>query len=383
MKKLSLIMAVLMIMLSTMGFTSVEKAYWEENKKIMQWEGVESDQDLSLNFKTTDGFSINYKMDIKSKGIMKDMVTYIEVNTEALENSPAIPQIKMYTKGADLYINKEAFLAFVKLSSQKDIEIAEDFVKITNEQNVEISASLMDEIMKFVEEIDLGMDMGMVQDGNKYTLNLDSDKMIDLLDAYMRYIFNNMDKLPSSLMPADFKMTEEEKQEMLAMYDAFVTPYKDTAKAAIKGSTYYQVDTFEESKYSQEAVLDIKTPMGNGKLAMNSVSNKVSDLKISLPASVKVVNQEELNEMMMPEMLPMPLSISLDGSYVNFKGNDFTEGKIEIKNVNGATYLNVNQLSELLSTIIETKEDYIRTTDLANLGFDVQWNAESKTIDIY
>ena len=83
-------------------------------------------------------------MDIKSKGIMKDMVTYIEVNTEAIENSPAIPQIKMYTKGADLYINKEAFLAFVKLSSQKDIEIAEDFVKITNEQNVEISASLMD-----------------------------------------------------------------------------------------------------------------------------------------------------------------------------------------------------------------------------------------------
>lgn len=47
--------------------------------------------------------------------------------------------------------------------------------------------------------------------------------------------------------------------------------------------------------------------MGNGKLAMNSVSNKVSDLKISLPASVKVVNQEELNEMMMPEMPPMPL----------------------------------------------------------------------------
>ena len=165
-----------MIMLSTMGFTSVEKAYWEENKKIMQWEGAESDQDLSLNFKTTDGFSINYKMDIKSKGIMKDMVTYIEVNTEAIENSPAIPQIKMYTKGADLYINKEAFLAFVKLSSQKDIEIAEDFVKITNEQNVEISASLMDEIMKFVEEIDLGMDMGMVQDGNKYTLNLDSPR---------------------------------------------------------------------------------------------------------------------------------------------------------------------------------------------------------------
>ena len=39
MKKLSLIMAVLMIMLSTMGFTSVEKAYWEENKKIISVPG--------------------------------------------------------------------------------------------------------------------------------------------------------------------------------------------------------------------------------------------------------------------------------------------------------------------------------------------------------
>lgn len=29
------------------------------------------------------------------------------------------------------------------------------------------------------------------------------------------------------------------------MYDAFVTPYKDTAKAAIKGSAYYQVDTLK------------------------------------------------------------------------------------------------------------------------------------------
>lgn len=118
MKRLSLIMAVLIIMLY--GIYKRWKSIFGKKTKIMQWEGAESDQNLSLNFKTTDGFSINYKMDIKSKGIMKDMVTYIEVNTDTL-NSPAIPQIKMYTKGSDLYINKEAFLAFVKLSSQKDI----------------------------------------------------------------------------------------------------------------------------------------------------------------------------------------------------------------------------------------------------------------------
>ncbi len=383
MKKLSLVMAVLMIMLSTMGFTSVEKAYWEENKKIMQWEGVESDQDISLDFKSADGFGINYKMDIKSKGKIKDMVTYIEINTEALENSPAIPEIKLYTNGADLYINKEAFLAFVKAISHKDIEISEDYVMIASQKNVEINASLMEEIMTFVEEIDLGIDMGMVKDGNKYTLNIDSDKMIDLLDAYMRYIFNNMDKLPSSLMPADFKMTEEEKQEALAMYDAFVTPYKDTAKAAIKGSSYYQVDEFEESKYTQEAVLEIKSQMINGKLSMNSVSNKVSDIDVSLPTSVKVVTEAELNEMMMPELPPMPLSISLDGSYVNLKKNDYEEGKIDMKNIDGETYFNVNQLSSLLSTLLDTKDDYIRTTDLIDLGFDVQWNPEYRTIDIY
>ncbi len=384
MKKLSIIMLVLMVMMTTMGLTSVEKAYFEESKKMIEWGGIESDQDISFNFKTTDGFSINYKVDMKSKGIMKDMLTYVEINAQALENSPAIPQIKLYTKGLDIYINKEAFVAFVKMASQKDIAITEDFVKISSEGNMQITVSLVKDMMKFIEEMDLGIDTGMVKDGNKYTLNLDSDKMVDWLDAYMRYIINNIDKVPTTAMiDPNFKITDAEKKEVLAQYDAFVASYKDNVKGLIKGSTYYQVDTFEETKYSQEAVLDVKSPLINGKLEMKSVSNKVGDLKIDLPTSVKSYTQQELNEIMMPEMPPMPLSISLDGSYMYYKGYEFKEGKIEIKNVNGATYLNVSQLSNVLSTTIETKDEYIRTVDLAKLGFDVQWNAETKTIEIY
>ncbi|NLM04908.1 MAG: hypothetical protein GX214_07805, partial [Clostridiales bacterium] len=51
------------------------------------------------------------------------------------------------------------------------------------------------EILAFVENMDLGIDLGMVQEGNTYTLELDSDQMIDLLDAYMRYIITNIDNL--------------------------------------------------------------------------------------------------------------------------------------------------------------------------------------------
>ena len=383
MKRLSLVMAVLMIMLSTMGFTTVEKSYWEENKKVMEWKGIESAQDVSFTFQSPDGPNISYKMDIVSKGKIQDMITYIEINTQELAGSPKLPQIKMYTKGSNLYINKEAFLAFVQLASSNNIEISEDYVMIDSQQNVEMNATLIKELMAFLEGMDLGIDSGMVQEGNKYTINLDSDKMIDLLDAYLKYIIVNIDKLPSGLIPEQAKLTEDENKEMLDMYEAFVTPYKDTAKAAIKGSSYKQVDTFEEAKYEQEAVLDIKSPMGSGNLTMKSVSNKVEDLNISLPTSVKVITENELNEIMMPPMPPMPLMIGLDGNYESYRNDTYLEGKVEIKNINGETYLNTNQLSTALSTKIDTKDEFIKTTDLRNLGFMVEWNPESRTIDIY
>ncbi len=380
-------MAVLMIMLSTMGFTTTEKAYWEENEKVMNWGGIESKQDLSLSFKSPDGMELNYKMDIASKGKIQDMITYIEINTESLDatypDSPVIPQIKLYTKGSNLYINKEAFMAFVNMSGNMDLDIKEDYIMIKSDQTVDMSESLMKELMDFIKQMDLGIDTGMVKEGNKYTLNLDSDKMIDLLDAYLRYIIVNIDKLPAGIVPEEAKLSEEEKKEMLEMYDAFVTPYKDTAKATIKGSSYMQVDTFGETNYEQEAALDIKSPMGNGTLEMKSVSNKVENLNIIVPTSVKVVTEEELAEMMTPPMPPSPVMIGLDGNYESYKNNTYEQGKIELKNINGETYMNVKQLSTVLSAMIETNEEYIRTTDLRNLGFIVEWDADSRTIDIY
>jgi len=252
---------------------------------------------------------------------------------------------------------------------------------------VDMNSEILKELLGFIEDIELDVDLGMVQEGRTYTLELDSDKLIDLLDSYMRYVIANLNNMPTSFMPADMKISEEEIEQALMMYDQMVTPYIQVAKEMIKGSNYAQVTVFEDSAYTEEAALNIVSPFVNAQMTINSSAKEVQSLDLSLPTSVKVMTEEDLNSLIMPggELTSGNyLMIGLDGQYMHITpSQEVVTGKLSIKNEGGFTFVNVNEISGLLGVIIETNEEYIRTSELTELGFTVNWNSENRAIEIY
>lgn len=381
MKKIALVMSLVMMIFTFSGFTTAEKAYLEETKKLYDWEAIESQQDISFELTVPGQIAVSYDMDISSEASMEDFTTYIEIDTQAKGLSPKIPAIKMYTKGADLYINTSAFVAFAKMAGIESDKLAftEEYVMLKSEQQVEVDQNMIKELYSFMEQLDPGVDTGLVQDGNKFTVEMDSDKMVDLLDAYILAVIENIDKLPEAFMQGQPTVSESDKQEALEMYTAFVAPYKQIIKDSIKGSTYSEVTVFEEDKYTQSASFDLKTPQGDAKLQMDSVSNRKDEADITLPTSVKVLTQSEFNALVMPSKTA---SVKLDGSYVMYDANGMSSGTIGIKNINGETYLKTADLSTAFSAILETNDEFVRTTMLGTYGFQVEWNAADRTIDI-
>ncbi|HZX21058.1 MAG TPA: hypothetical protein VFF25_01580 [Clostridia bacterium] len=395
MKRLLLITLLIVCMLPIVGFTSAGASYWQDMKQIYEWNAMEGESEAELNLLIPDmDIDYQFKVSVSSKSSFDDFGSYSEIKIEDVKEKLNIPIIKMYTSGSDIYINKEAVLALLSAAGVADgVEIEEEYVMLESEQDgVDIDfKNLLNDLLEFIGKMDLGVDLDMGKEGNTYTLTVESDELIDLLDAYIRYIIENIDELPNSLLQGqEIVLTEAEKQEALEEYSAFVSQYKDIAKMFIKGSKFYMQCTFEEDKYIENSQLDIKTPVGS--LNMNTVSttSKLETSDIELPTSVMVITAGELGELIaskiVRETMPdvgLKAAVKLDGTYVKIGESGLEEGQISLENIDGRVYIAVKDAEKLLGVKLEGLEDPFHVRELDEYGFRVDWNEENRVIEFY
>ncbi len=392
MKKVLFITLLVILMLATVGFTSEGASYWEDMKEIYEWNAIEGKSEAELDI-SIPGMDIDYhyKIDVNSQSNFDDFSSYLKMEIKDVQGESDIPVIEMYTYGSDLYINKEAVLALLAATGAADeLVIEEEYVVLeSGQEDVDIDfRNVLNEVIEFIDKMDLGMDLGMEKEGDTYTLTLESDELLDLLDAYMRYIFENIDQLSSSLIQGqEIELTEEEKQQALEEYDAFVDQYKDMAKMFIKGSKFYMEGTFEEDKYIENSRLEIKV-MDMGELNMNvaSTSSKLEKADFELPTSVMRITAEELVELIMGRIeidTGAKVYISLDGTYVKFAGSDIEEGRIPLQIIDDLAYITIEDAEKLFDVELEGLADPFHMRELDDFGFRVDWNEESKVIEIY
>lgn len=392
MKKVLFITLLVILMLATVGFTSEGASYWEDMKEIYEWNAIEGKSEAELDI-SIPGMDIDYhyKIDVNSQSNFDDFSSYSKIEIKDVQGESDIPVIEMYTYGSDLYINKEAVLALLAATGAADeLVIEEEYVVLeSGQEDVDIDfRNVLNEVIEFIDKMDLGMDLGMEKEGDTYTLTLESDELLDLLDAYMRYIFENIDQLSNSLVQGQgIELTEEEKQQALEEYDAFVDQYKDMAKMFIKGSKFYMEGTFEEDKYIENSRLEIKV-MDMGELNMNvaSTSSKLEKADFELPTSVMRITAEELVELIMGRIeidTGAKVYISLDGTYVKFAGSDIEEGRIPLQIIDDLAYITIEDAEKLFDVELEGLADPFHMRELDDFGFRVDWNEESKVIEIY
>ena len=392
MKKVLFITLLVILMLATVGFTSEGASYWEDMKEIYEWNAIEGKSEAELDI-SIPGMDIDYhyKIDVNSQSNFDDFSSYLKMEIKDVQGESDIPVIEMYTYGSDLYINKEAVLALLAATGAADeLVIEEEYVVLeSGQEDVDIDfRNVLNEVIEFIDKMDLGMDLGMEKEGDTYTLTLESDELLDLLDAYMRYIFENIDQLSNSLVQGqEIDLTGEEKQQALEEYDAFVDQYKDMAKMFIKGSKFYMEGTFEEDKYIENSRLEIKV-MDMGELNMNvaSTSSKLEKADFELPTSVMRITAEELVELIMGRIeidTGAKVYISLDGTYVKFAGSDIEEGRIPLQIIDDLAYITIEDAEKLFDVELEGLADPFHMRELDDFGFRVDWNEESKVIEIY
>lgn len=392
MKKVLFITLLVILMLATVGFTSEGASYWEDMKEIYEWNAIEGKSEAELDI-SIPGMDIDYhyKIDVNSQSNFDDFSSYSKIEIKDVQGESDIPVIEMYTYGSDLYINKEAVLALLAATGAADeLVIEEEYVVLeSGQEDVDINfRNVLNEVIEFIDKMDLGMDLGMEKEGDTYTLTLESDELLDLLDAYMRYIFENIDQLSNSLVQGqEIELTGEEKQQALEEYDAFVDQYKDMAKMFIKGSKFYMEGTFEEDKYIENSRLEIKV-MDMGELNMNvaSTSSKLEKADFELPTSVMRITAEELVELIMGRIeidTGAKVYISLDGTYVKFAGSDIEEGRIPLQIIDDLAYITIEDAEKLFDVELEGLADPFHMRELDDFGFRVDWNEESKVIEIY
>ncbi|ABR49089.1 hypothetical protein Amet_2939 [Alkaliphilus metalliredigens QYMF] len=402
MKKGLIITLLITSMLFMVGFApTAGQSYWEEMKKVYEWDAMEGDTDLEVIISVPGQLEATYNITMYSQTDLEAFVSYIEMEVEieeADETTHQIPTVKMYTKGSNIYINTDLVVHLLSLAeSELPFETEAEYIMLqSGENNMNMDLTSLTDIIGFLENMDLGIDLGMTQEGDTYSLRIESDKMIDLLDVYIKYVITNMDQLTNLFMqgdvPEEMVLTEEQQAEMLEMYEMYITPQKDMAKGFILGSYYDQVTTFHENSYTEDAELFFTTPMGKMHIDMISSGQKLDTTTIELPTSVMVITEDELTNLMisgfgatqdMPEGSQLQAIVDLQGDYMKITEGEVLEGNINLKVEEGRSYIVVEDIQELLDIEFEGLEGFMMIQDLEQYGYQIQWNPDSRTIEIY
>lgn len=389
MKKTLLITLLIISMLAVVGFTPLGESYWGEVKEIYEWGAMKGETEAEFDLSIPEmGINYQYKIYIDSQSNLDDFNAYSKIKVQDLEGKLVFPVIEMYTYGSDLYINTEAVLAILSVAGISDgVKIDEEFIMLKNEVGVEVNSDILNDALDFLRNMDLGIDLDMIKEGNTYTLELESDELIDLIDAYMKYVIENIDKMPASLTQGQgILITEAEKQEALESYNAFINQYKDMAKLFAKGSTLSMQATFEDDEYDESFELDIKTPLGKLRMASAATTSKIEATSFELPTSVKVVTAEELAELMIsvaPFNKGAKATVKLDGSYIKKTEKGFEAGKIPLEIKDNLAHITVADTAKLFGVELKDIEDPFHMRKLDDYGFYVEWNEVTRTIEIY
>ena len=395
MKKFSIILLLLITMLVTTGFTTAEASYWEGMKEIYKWDALEGHSEIDLVI-SIPNVNQQYKLKLHSQSNLKDVISFTEIDVLDVSGKIELPIIKMYASGTDAYISRDAIVALLKSLGVKDqLDIKEEFILLKNDQNsIQVNGNFLQDMIKFIEEMDLGIDLGMIKEGNTYTLTLDSNKIVDLFDAYIKYIINNMDKMPSGMFPEEMKLTEEQKLEALEQYNNMIAPQLEMAKTFIAGSLYKQISIFEKDAYKEEAELFITSPLVENmkiEVKMTSKTKRADGLNIKLPTSVMTIGAEELNNLIISHFAPKNVTdaqsllaiVDLEGNYAKLGREKIEEGKVKLYIKEGRAYIAKEDVIKLVDISSSAFEELIWIRDLNNYGYIVNWSDVYNRIEIY
>lgn len=308
--------------------TNVYDQYFNDMQKVMDWKEIKSDSTIQtkVDIKENDSnMSFGYDVKVNSNYDKEQLRGELKLSfKEKGSLTPKIPNIHIYYDSQNLYLSKESAKYFFDMLNI-DKDITKEYVKINLNTNSSMPAALTlneqflknysqnstqisEKLIKFMKGINLGVDIGLTKNGNTYSINWDADKSIDILNAYVKYIFSNpkvfmefykdvfsidMNEMYKS-MNVDINVA---MKESLDMWNKEVEPMLSEFKKVLKGSNIILKETYGENDYKAELILKLNADISKAqKLFDKSLKADKSKTGESLSVFFKT-NQYSVNKL--------------------------------------------------------------------------------------
>lgn len=394
MKKKILTIFLVLIAAITLGACSANTtAYLDASQKVANWKGSKVTGQLEYNVEvknpeTQEIVKMKFPVSLTGEQVGKDKahvlmnldftnlkkeIAKVSKSQEEIAglNKDVPDKIKMdlYVKGNEVIMSKDIFA----LGSGSFKDIKEDYISIADEENglspkaaqYFNSEEFKTDLIKLMDLAtkDLKQEIDFKVEGNTYTLNANSDAIIDQFIKSADGVMKNWDAVSTSALAivdkAGLPMTEEERKDFKELNKEYkAEDLKEAAKGVkemIKGSNISQKTTFEENKVIQ----DLAMQFNFAEFVKVSVKGKVNtvkdeNVKINFPTSVKKLTTEEYMKLIMP-------NVTLVTVRVNGEDITFEDPEALPKIMNDRTMLAARAFYE-------------------KIGAKVDWNGKDRTV---
>ncbi len=442
-KKSLIILSILILSLALTACSPEAKEYLKLTQNIQKWEAFEQEGTIVVNMKLPESLSVQEgasKEDLQSiveSKVTIDMKAYSNNNPNNPESRIIMDMKdesgKIDVKNIELLVNKDKI--FMSRNYVESILAIDENIEVDIPENIKYFA--MDsgfntdeylamatmynnqEYIKFVTEIfqDLELDFDIKKESNTFTIDLDSDKMVDLLEQFIKNLALNSEKVLDKLenveglgftkediedMKADFK--DISLEELKEMKDAI-----DEVKPLIKGSKIHSKETFNANNYKMDFDMVLKVDgFVDMEMSTKTISKKV-DKKDPLvfPNQNETMDYMEFVESIAPTYHMVDIDIEnkkiLDFDEIDF---DKMEKEISIKSFDNVEMYGFRKIFEalnfevgydgkadkafyildgenkILDIPIEKGIAYIGIEKMKELGLEVDYDEENKMIYI-
>lgn len=309
-KTLAFIMAATLTVGTMAGCSQASLNYSKELSDTAKWGATTSNIEGKLN---VDALGIKEEVTFAANGYATKEQAYVDMKFNNTSGKIKIPEMKVYSDGTTVYINKSFYEGLAALSGETNstglANIKEEYIALENSSASKMDVSkikaltskpdAMVQFGKLVFGENNDIDLPFVQNGREYTINLDANQTVDLAAKAIKACANNLDNLNSTFVLG--LKTEDITQIKAAVNDTKFNAELNDVKTKLAGSTITSKEVFTDSSYNADINVNLQVKdFGKISMEMKAISTKSEVKAIDFPTSKIKLTAEEFAKISAP-----------------------------------------------------------------------------------
>lgn len=309
-KTLAFIMAATLTVGTMVGCSQATLNYSKELSDTAKWGATTSNIEGKLN---VDALGVKEEVTFTANGYATKEQAYVDMKFNNTSGKVKIPEMKVYSDGTTVYINKSFYEGLAALSGETNstglANIKEEYIALENSSaskmdvnKIKTLTSKPDAMVQFGKLVfgeNNDIDLPFVQNGREYTINLDANQTVDLAAKAIKACTNNLDNLNSTFVLG--LKTEDITQIKAAVNDTKFKTELNDVKTKLAGSTITSKEVFTDSSYNADINVNLQVQdFGKISMEMKAISTKSEVKAIDFPTSKIKLTAEEFAKISAP-----------------------------------------------------------------------------------